>query len=165
LPERRFDVVWTASTFHHLTELEHICEQVERALVPGGVFAIYDYVGERRVQFSTERLERCRQTLATIPEEYFRNARTIAGPVLESISPFEAARSDDIQSVIRSRFDTLHWGETGPLLAVAFYAVDLQRLANERPDLLDEMIAADRAETLPGCVAYGVFRRRLVSGA
>lgn len=52
LPENAYDVIISASAIHHVTNLEHLAAQVERALKPDGYFFLHDYVGESRRRFT-----------------------------------------------------------------------------------------------------------------
>ena len=47
-----FDGVIAQMSLHHVTELEHLFEQVLRSLKPYGVFAINEYVGANRWQWT-----------------------------------------------------------------------------------------------------------------
>jgi hypothetical protein len=144
-------------------ELEHVCEQVRRALKPNGIFAFYEYVGEKRVQFSPLRRRLCEEALASVPEHFWRNQREVRSPDPGVISPFEAVRSDEIFDIVSARFDTVHWGEGAAIAAAAVWVVDLLRLGSESPEILDRFVEAEKrsmASGLGGCLAYGVFRPR-----
>lgn len=51
LPPRHYDVVWSSGSVHHFERLEHVFMQVARALKPGGLFVLNEYVGPNRFQF------------------------------------------------------------------------------------------------------------------
>jgi SAM-dependent methyltransferase len=48
LPPESYDLVVSSSTLHHVTNLEHLAHQIDRTLIPDGVFFLQDYVGEAR---------------------------------------------------------------------------------------------------------------------
>jgi SAM-dependent methyltransferase len=45
------DAVWASDAVHHFERLEHVFAQVARALKPGGLFILHEYVGPNRFQF------------------------------------------------------------------------------------------------------------------
>src|SRR5262245_53906862 len=55
LAEESYDLIVSASTVHHVTNLEHLAFQINRGLTRDGVFFLQDYVGERRFQFAPEK--------------------------------------------------------------------------------------------------------------
>ena len=52
LSEAAYDVIISASAVHHVTNLEYLASQVRRALKPGGLFFLADYVGESMRRFT-----------------------------------------------------------------------------------------------------------------
>lgn len=168
LPAATYDVIWSASAVHHLVELEHVCRAIANALKPGGLFVLYEYIGENRIQFDATRLRLAGEAVAGLPESLWRNERAVRSPALDVMSPFEAVRAEEIRDIVSSHFDGIHWGEAGALTVPLFYAVDLLALDASRPDILEHVIEADRAELearqLGGCLGYGVFRRKDTEG-
>jgi 2-polyprenyl-3-methyl-5-hydroxy-6-metoxy-1,4-benzoquinol methylase len=51
LPVQYYDVVFAAGAIHHVTNLEHLLEQVGHTLRPGGLLVLNEYVGPSRFQF------------------------------------------------------------------------------------------------------------------
>ena len=115
LPENRYDVIWSSGCLHHIIELEHLFAEVERALRPGGLFAIRDYVGERRMQFAPDRLARINAVLQEVPARY-RRAEALAADAAPSLSPFCGVRSDAILPLAEARFEVVHKAPTGALV-------------------------------------------------
>ena len=99
LPEDSFDLIVSSSTIHHVTNLEHLAWEINRALTAQGYFFLEDYVGEPRFQFSQEK----RRVYA----ELFNRDRTRRGvPTSEltwldasDLSPFCGVRSNEILEV------------------------------------------------------------------
>jgi SAM-dependent methyltransferase len=56
LPTNQYDVVWSSGTLHHVINLEALFDEVARALRPGALFALRDYVGEARLEYEPHRL-------------------------------------------------------------------------------------------------------------
>lgn len=50
-----YDLVVSSGAIHHVTNLEHLAHQVNRALTPDGYFFLEDYVGESMRLFSPEK--------------------------------------------------------------------------------------------------------------
>ncbi len=55
LPAETYDLIVSASTVHHVTNLEHLAWQIDRGLTRDGAFFLQDYVGERRFVFAPEK--------------------------------------------------------------------------------------------------------------
>jgi len=165
LPPERYDVVWSSGTLHHIVNLEHLLDEVAKALRVGGLFALHDYVGEARHQYDRRRLERANAALRAVPQRYRREG-------IETLSPraldyrygaFCAVRSSDVLPAARARFDVVHEGRAGALFPL-FAAVDVPALEHEAPAILDGLLAAEREAlrdpAIQPCFAYAVFRRR-----
>ncbi len=164
LPAARYDVIWSSSCLHHIANLEHLLAEVERALRPGGLFALHDYVGERRLQYAPERLALINALLREIPVRFRAGGmEAITAPRPEGLSPFCGVRSDDILPLARARFDVVHEAVAGALFPLPL-VLDLPALAREEPALLARLTAAEqealRDPTMRGCGAYAVFRKR-----
>jgi SAM-dependent methyltransferase len=105
LPVEHYDVIVSSSTIHHVTNLEHLGFQINRALTPDGYFFLEDYVGEPRFMFS-EAKRRLYEML------YDRDVARQRGrkPGLiwldtSDLSPFCGVRSDEILDVFRRYLD------------------------------------------------------------
>jgi SAM-dependent methyltransferase len=70
LPERRFDLVLASMSLHHVHELEHLAEQINRCLTPTGVFAAVEYVGPNRLQLPPRQVELFEAALRLLPSRY-----------------------------------------------------------------------------------------------
>ena len=164
LPAEHYDVIWSSGCLHHIVNLEYLLDQVARALRPGGLFAVRDYVGEALFHFDAQRLARVNAAFQPVPVRFRRGGLdTIGRNVLtHGRSPFCAVRSDEMLSIARARFRVVHEGFTSALFPLAFF-IDVEALAREAPDVLDRVLAAE-AEALADpslrpCEAYVVFRR------
>jgi len=101
LPPERYDLVVVAHSLHHFKRIEHIIEQVNRALKPGGLFVAWEYVGPRRQRFSRRQRACADMVLRALPLKYRRELdgrirRRVKSQSLLLISPDEAIRSDRI---------------------------------------------------------------------
>ncbi len=105
LAEASFDLVVSSSTIHHVTNLEYLAWQINRALAADGYFFLEDYVGEPRFQFSAEKRR--------VYGELFNRDRMRSGAPpsqltwldTSDLSPFCGVRSNEILPVFR---DYLH---------------------------------------------------------
>jgi SAM-dependent methyltransferase len=162
LPPATYDAIWSSGCLHHIVNLEALFAEVERALKPGGLFAIRDYVGERRMRFAPERLARVNAALQQIPAR-FRRVTAVEPPPLNGLSPFCGVRADDIVRLATARFDVIHHASSGALFPLNF-AVDLDAIAREAPEILQQLQQADEAALRePGahpCGVYLVLRKR-----
>jgi len=105
LPEERYDVIISSSTIHHVTNLEYLAFQINRALVPGGFFFLEDYVGEARFAF-TEGKRRLYEIL--YDRDIGRQRGRKPGVIwlgTSDLSPFCGIRSDEILDVFRRYLD------------------------------------------------------------
>jgi ubiquinone/menaquinone biosynthesis C-methylase UbiE len=162
LPAERYDVIWSSGCLHHIVNLEHLFAEVERALRPGGLFALHDYVGDARFQYDAKRLARVTALLREIPAR-FRHGDVAEARDQRSMSPFCGVRPRDVLPLAEAHFDVVHKGLFGALLPLTFY-LDLEAIAREDPALLERLEAeeeqAARDPALQPCSAYAVFRKR-----
>ena len=101
LPSERYDLIVSSSTIHHVTNLEHLAFQIDRALTPDGFFFLEDYVGERRCGASPMK----RRLFEMIYErEVSRHPGKKPGLTwidTSDLSPFCGVRSDETLTVFR----------------------------------------------------------------
>ncbi|MGC8878591.1 MAG: class I SAM-dependent methyltransferase, partial [Anaerolineae bacterium] len=128
LPSCVYDAVWIHGAMHHFTQLEHICEQISRAIRPGGYLILNEYVGPNRFQFPIRQKQVANCSLQLLPERYRRIVREAIEMELER-SPFkrglgwsihrlfDKVRDGDVLAAIRRRI-TIHFASRatrGPL--------------------------------------------------
>lgn len=114
LPAAAFDVVLMNMALHHVRELPAALREVCRALAPGGVLILNEYVGPRQFQFPAAQVETVRALLAALPEALREDTangilkRSYAVWPVElwnEIDPSEAIRSDCILPEVERRFE------------------------------------------------------------
>ena len=117
----RYDLIVSSHSFHHFVELEHVMEQVTRALTPRGLFILEEFVGPTQFQWTDAQIESTRSLMALIPER-FRMLRWGAvkpyegRPTVEDVvaaSPFESIRSAEIVPLFERYFRILHRRDLG----------------------------------------------------
>lgn len=102
LERARYDVVVSVATLHHVTNLEHVAEQIEAALAPGGWFFLYDYAGENRFQFSDVKRRLFETIFARDVARRPGRAAQIEWRDPSDLSPFCGVRSADLLGVLRA---------------------------------------------------------------
>jgi SAM-dependent methyltransferase len=127
LPESAFDLVVTQNCLHHVLELEHLAEEIWKALRPGGYVWIDDFIGETQFQWTDARLAFVNGILSALPEKYRINRldNMKIGPYVRPRpgtlgSPFEAIRSAEIVPVFKRWFDIEWRRESNSIMNLVF---------------------------------------------
>lgn len=151
LPENAYDFVLCHGVLHHLINLEHVLDRINRSLKPDGLFLAYEYVGETRWQFSDERLGFLRKSFPTA---------SFSQRPLWKIRGFESVRSGDLLGLIQNQFgdrcerSVSYGGVYFPFVICA---------GLEHDSLLPEVVRLDekvaREGTLPPCYHMGLYRK------
>jgi len=124
LPEAAYDFIFFFHSLHHVSALEHVLRACARALRPGGILMVNEFVGPTRFQWTEEQLAMANSILSILPPELRVDLvsneikEVIAAPPVEimiAIDPSEAVRSADIESVLQQYFNIIEekpWGGT-----------------------------------------------------
>jgi len=107
LPADTYHLIVIFHSYHHFERVGRIAQQINRALVPGGVFYTFDYIGPRRIQQTKRQLFYAQMMLEALPERYRREAngqirQRVKNVAPGALSPDEAVRSDQILSALRN---------------------------------------------------------------
>ena len=120
---RSFDLVVCQTILHHVLELEHLLDEIERSLSPDGVFYVHDYIGETQFQFSEERLRWFNAVMQALPEDLraSRLRKLVPAEIRRPepgnlVSPFEAIRSGEIRALLLERFEVVELQECTTIL-------------------------------------------------
>ncbi|MBW7957113.1 MAG: class I SAM-dependent methyltransferase [Deltaproteobacteria bacterium] len=102
LPEGGFDFVFSQASLHHIMNLEHLFEQINRALTDDGEFYIADIIGKNRVILWDENLKYLNGLVREIPERFRRDER---GRLVKKISPskgegMEGVRQEELYGIL-----------------------------------------------------------------
>jgi ubiquinone/menaquinone biosynthesis C-methylase UbiE len=116
LPAAEFDVALMNMSLHHVKNLEGTLGAVERALKPGGIFVVNEFVGPSQFQFTDLQLAITAAILELLPDRW-RMDLTTGQPKTRyarqprshwnTMDPSEAIRSDEIVGLLESRFEVL----------------------------------------------------------
>ncbi len=125
LPARRYGAVFASQSVHHIEALEHYMAQVHRALKPGGLFIINEFVGPNQFQWTDTQLEHANRLLQSIPEKYRHCIREagekhhIPRPTIDAMNaydPTEAIRARDILPQLVEHFELVEQRDFGGTL-------------------------------------------------
>ena len=120
-----YDLIVSASTLHHVLNLEHIGSQINRALTEDGWFFLHDYTGPSGFRFSPPQKgifetvydrERARRADVNLPDPLWQNVDDT------EFSPFEAVRSADTIGVLASALHEVDRRHTGTILSLAMFS-------------------------------------------
>jgi len=167
LGDRRYDMVLALSCLHHIVNLEHAAFAINKTLKHGGKLFLYDYVGERGLEASAEKIELVNRVYSIIPRKYRtdkqleRIDRSLL-PHGNTASPFEAVRSDEILGVLERYLVPEHVASFGSLYVCLWQR--LNRKFHRRSDLVGWIIEIDRIVSKTGYVlpasAFGIYAKR-----
>lgn len=124
LPASAFDLVFGFQAIHHVNDLDRLFRMIKRALRPGGVLHMHEYVGPDRFQWSDTQLAHMNAFLDSLPPRYHRLPNgMVRGPRVRpevadvvACDPSEAIRSSEIIPVLKRHFRVLELRELGGAL-------------------------------------------------
>ncbi len=174
LPPASCDVVLFHSALHHFSEVEDIVARVRRALRPGGLLVLNDYVGPARLQWSAAQLAEANRILREVLPARFRvrylsrQLKTrVSGPGLWRMhlaDPSEAAESDRIVPALRRHFAPVEEAALGGnLLTLVLKDIAHHFMREddaETQQLLAELFRLEDVflEKNPSDLLFGVYR-------
>jgi 2-polyprenyl-3-methyl-5-hydroxy-6-metoxy-1,4-benzoquinol methylase len=97
-----YDVIVAHQVLHHVENLEHAYDQLERTLRANGTLIVNEYVGPARFQYSDDVQRVMNQLLACLG--YPPRTRPTPEEMLAN-DPTEAVRSDELVAMTEQRFD------------------------------------------------------------
>jgi ubiquinone/menaquinone biosynthesis C-methylase UbiE len=125
LPREKYDLIVAQTSLHHVLRLEHVVDEMAKALKPDGYLWVHDYVGEPQFQFLPARVRIVNSILAALPEELTwneltqRQVRQIERRAPGNLtSPFESIRSDEIKPLLLERFEIVRALESDTILSL-----------------------------------------------
>lgn len=116
LPARTYDAVFIIMAAHHVVEIEDMFAQVRRAMKPGALLFLDEYIGPNRFQSAPLNVEIINRLLRVLPSRYRLSLFAQDGStvdryaptppeVIERADPSEAVRSADIVHALKGQFD------------------------------------------------------------
>jgi SAM-dependent methyltransferase len=124
LPPQSVEAVFAHSSVHDVERLEALFAVVQRALRPGGVFHLHEYVGPTRFQWTDPQLELANRFLDSLPPRLRRQPNgelkaRLRRPTIEEMiaaDPSEAIRSADLVGALTRYFDIVELRPLGGTL-------------------------------------------------
>ncbi|MEA2871665.1 MAG: hypothetical protein QOH67_1641, partial [Hyphomicrobiales bacterium] len=118
LPAATYDAIFGISAVHHIFQLEHLFSECRKALKPGGLLFLDEYVGPSRFCSAPHVIDLINRLRVLLPEHKRKNLFTNDGNELlfyeplpighfEKHDPSEAVRSSEIMAALRLYFDVL----------------------------------------------------------
>ena len=154
LEPESYDLIFSSHSFHHFLELEHIMGEVRRALTPGGLFVLEEFVGPTQFQWTDQQIDVVRSLMTLLPEEYrmlrwnavkpYEGRPTVADVV--AVSPFESIRSAEIVPLFRRYFEIVELRLLGGTLQHLLYNGIVHNFGPERAAAADYVRAIYETE-------------------
>lgn len=139
-----FDLVYWNNALHHMMDTAQAVRWSRDRLLPGGLFAMDDFVGANRFQWSDRALGWANRFRASLSDVYFEDHKTgttipravqrYAMQQMIEMDPSEAADSENILPSIKSFFTAPEIQMTGG----AIYSLGLNRILANFDDVRDE---------------------------
>lgn len=137
--EGRYDVVLALNALHHFGHLEETMRLIARALSPGGLLIMDEYVGPSRFQWASAQMRAANALLAALPEERRRQPdgrikRRVVRPSRLSMrldDPSEAVESSGLMPALHRRFTVLEEHPYGSILHLALHGIAHNFLADD----------------------------------
>jgi SAM-dependent methyltransferase len=140
LPADRYDIVFFHQSLHHVAKLEKLFRQVRRALKPGGLLYLDEFIGPSRTDWDEELTATYRRLYKLVKPEW-RLYEELPAPI-QADDPSEAIRSGEIMPELEAGFDVKHFrGYGGNIISVIYPALRTELLPQE---FIDEMVAYER---------------------
>lgn len=164
LRDGAYDIAFFHASLHHVSNLERLFDALSRALVPGGVIYVDDYIGRSRHQWRGRHLRESQEFLDQVPRE--AKSRLFLDLPVGRDDPSEAARSGEIEAFLRGAFDIAEWRPYGGQIAAWVLPwVDIDWACSREGNGLvtamlareDEELARDASST-DNIVAYGTLK-------
>ena len=142
LPADAYDIVFFHGSLHHVRSVERALAQVRRALKPGGLLYLDEYMGPARSEWQDADWSFARSAFDGLPAE-LKNRRELMVPIPMD-DPLESIRSSAILPETRRLFRVLEdrpYG--GNILWFVFPCLDMARLREDRTQALSRLIALE----------------------
>lgn len=151
LPAATYDIAFACQSAHHFSAIEHIFGEVQRALKPGGLFILNEFVGPTRFQWTDKQLAIVNDILRDLPKDYRRLVLSpdtvrdqLLRPTVEqmiAIDPSEAVRSGELVLLVNTHFDVIEKIDFGGTILQLL----LQDIAgNFNPENADDVALLDK---------------------
>jgi 2-polyprenyl-3-methyl-5-hydroxy-6-metoxy-1,4-benzoquinol methylase len=128
-----YDAIFGISAIHHIAMLEDFFANCRKALKPGGLLFMDEYIGPSRWQMSAAVLDAMNAISAILPERYRMlleldpvvprdRIYRIALDWFEQNDPSESVRSDEIMSTLKDHFEVVDYRPYGGAIGHLFFS-------------------------------------------
>jgi SAM-dependent methyltransferase len=142
LPAETYDIVFFHGSLHHVREVDNLLATVHRALRPGGLLFLDEYMGPSRLEWSDADWRFARAAFDAL-DGRLKNRPDLMIPIpIED--PSESVCSSRILPAVRRGFEVLDdrpYG--GNVLWFTFPCLDMERLREDRTGALSRLIALE----------------------
>lgn len=120
--ENKYDIILFHSSLHHIDKMDSFIQKIEKSLKPDGILVLHDFVGARRLHWTSEQLTFANQLLQLIPPHFRTKWKTntlkkrIYRPGwwrMYISDPSEAVESDSIIPTLHKYFRTIEEKKIG----------------------------------------------------
>ncbi len=160
-----YGLVTAVMSLHHVDLLDDLFEKVARAMKPRSIFAINEYVGPNRFQWTDDQHKAINNLLKTLPPRLRK--RSIDGKVIDQldrvrekdlieVTPFEAIRSEEIIPLLEKHFTILERRDYGGSVLgwlLNYLVPNFNEESEEDRCILDLLARVDYLLTQPGGLA------------
>jgi glycosyltransferase involved in cell wall biosynthesis/ubiquinone/menaquinone biosynthesis C-methylase UbiE len=126
LEQNKYKVVFFNSSLHHIVNIEHVLDEIEKTLTDDGILIINEYVGPSQFQFSEIQTAIINKAIDDLPQVY---RKSISDPskikqhhippskeYMNMMDPSEAIRSNEITGVLENKFNVIERKDYGGTL-------------------------------------------------
>ncbi len=150
LPRNAYDAIFFHQSLHHVAKLERLLREVLRALKPGGLLYLDEYIGPSSTKWTPLLASRHREAWRLVPPDV-RLMDDLPYPI-SPLDPSEAIRSGEILTQLKVGFDIEEIRPYGGNVLAAVYGRVLWERAGAT--LIDELIARDAGAMVAGETPY-----------
>jgi SAM-dependent methyltransferase len=134
-----YDVVLALNSLHHFTDLDGTMALIARALAPGGLLIMDEYVGPSRFQWTGAQMRAASTLLAALPQQHRiqddgQVKRRVIRPSRLSMrldDPSEAAESARLMPALHRHFTILEQHPYGSILHLTLHGIARNFLADD----------------------------------
>ena len=108
IDNKKYDAVFNFAILHHTTKIENSMKKLSEVLKPNALMFNEEYVGPAQNQYSDEHIEKMKEIMGDLPQEY-RTKHQLRPPIINfRVEPTEAIHSDLIRSNFEKNFNIVY---------------------------------------------------------
>lgn len=129
LDKHKYNLIFAQECIHHLYNLEHIYQEIDRALAPGGLFIQAEYVGPNHFQLTKEQVDHINGLLNELEPKYkrYQHYERIPLECMMKNDPSEAIRAEEILPLTDEYFEIIEQMNVGGnIVSWIFYCINTE---------------------------------------